>query len=94
MSRNSRRARRPFVTAENIANATQKVTKTLGVESAGMFFQPPDRVASTKAEPEPSADPAFAAAQAQIEIVWQAAAADAILILPPMITAWTSVRAH
>ena len=67
----------PFVTAENVANATQKVTETLGFKSPGMFFQPPGRVAAVKTEPEPSADPAVAAAQAQIEIARQAAAADA-----------------
>jgi len=31
----------PFVTAENIANATQKVTETLGFKTSGLFFQPP-----------------------------------------------------
>ena len=68
----------PFVTAENIANATQKVTETLGFKSPGMFFQPPERVAiGAKAEPEPSVDPAVTVAQAQIEIARQAAAADA-----------------
>jgi hypothetical protein len=67
----------PFVTAENIANATQKVTETLGFKSPGMFFQPPGRVAAAKVESEPSADPAVTAAQAQIEIARQAAAADA-----------------
>jgi hypothetical protein len=67
----------PFVTAENIANATQKVTETLGFKSPGLFFQPPGRVAASEVQPEPSADPAVTAAQAQIEIARQAAAADA-----------------
>jgi len=52
----------PFVTAENIANATQKVTETLGFKSPGLFFQPPGRVSAAPAEPEPSADPAVTAA--------------------------------
>ena len=63
----------PYVTPENIA----KVTETLGFKTPGMFFQPPEQVAVAKTEPEPSADPAVAAAQAQIEIARQAAAADA-----------------
>ena len=67
----------PFVTAENIANATQKVTETLGFKSPAMFFQPPERLAAVKTEPEPSADPAIAAAHAQIDIARQVAAADA-----------------
>ena len=32
----------PYVTPENIANAAQKVTETLGFKSPGLFFQPPD----------------------------------------------------
>jgi hypothetical protein len=75
----------PFVTAENIANATQKVTETLGFKSPGLFFQPPDRVAATIAAaqaqpaqaPAPPTDPETQAALAQIEITRQAAAADA-----------------
>ena len=62
----------PYVTPENIANAAQKVTETLGFKTPGMFFQPPEQVAAVKTEPEPSADPAVAAAQAQIEIARQA----------------------
>ncbi|HEY6719219.1 MAG TPA: hypothetical protein VI232_22955 [Reyranella sp.] len=62
---------------ENIANAAQKVTETLGFRSPGMFFQPPEQLAAVKTEPVPSADPAVAVAQAQIEIARQAAAADA-----------------
>jgi hypothetical protein len=42
-----------------------------------MFFQPPGRLAAVRTEPEPSADPAIAVAQSQIEIARQAAAADA-----------------
>jgi hypothetical protein len=67
----------PYVTPENIANAAQKVTETLGFKSPGMFFQPPERVGTAKPEPAPSADPAVTAAQAQIEIARQAAMADA-----------------
>src|SRR5262249_41927709 len=67
----------PFVTAENIANATQKVTETLGFKSPGLFFQPPDRVAASSfakasedrsSAPPPQADPETQAALAQIEI--------------------------
>src|SRR5262245_24272903 len=76
------RADGPFVTAENIANATQKVTETLGFKSAGLFFQPVERVAAQSAAPSaptppPAPDPTIAAAMAQIEITRQAAAADA-----------------
>jgi hypothetical protein len=71
----------PFVTAENIANATQKVTETLGFKSPGMFFQPPGRVAAAgeapPEPPQPPQDPGVAVALAQIEITKQAAAADA-----------------
>jgi hypothetical protein len=69
----------PFVTAENIANATQKVTETLGFKSPGMFFQPPGRVAAAgeapPEPPQPPQDPGVALALAQIEITKQAAAA-------------------
>jgi hypothetical protein len=72
----------PFVTAENIANSTQKVTETLGFKSPGMFFQPPGRVAAAgqaptePQPPQPTQDPGVAVALAQIEITKQAAAAD------------------
>jgi hypothetical protein len=73
----------PFVTAENIANATQKVTETLGFKTSGLFFTPPEALArggQTSAPPQPPApDPAVAAATAQIEIDRQAAAADAAI---------------
>ena len=73
----------PFVTAEDIANATQKVTETLGFKTSGLFFQPPERVAAAIAAPpqptQPAPDPAVAAAIAQIEIDKQAAAADAAI---------------
>jgi len=48
----------PFVTAENIANATQKVTETLGFKSSGLFFQPPERVLAAAAEPPAPPPPA------------------------------------
>jgi hypothetical protein len=66
----------PYVTPENVANAAQKVTETLGFKTPGLFFQPPGQVAAVKTEPEPSADPAVIAAQAQIEIARQSAVAD------------------
>src|SRR5882724_9284120 len=37
-----------FVTAENIANATQKVTEPLGSNLPGMLFQPPEQIAAVK----------------------------------------------
>src|SRR5882757_4718790 len=77
-------ARGPYVTPQNIANAAQKVTETLGFKTPGLFFQPPDRIAAavpTTAEsqpaPPPQPDPAVALAMAQIEIAKQSAAADA-----------------
>src|SRR5258707_2762641 len=43
----------PFVTADNIANSTQKVTETLGFKSPGLFFQPPGLVAAAgQAQPQ------------------------------------------
>jgi hypothetical protein len=72
----------PYVMPENIANAAQKVTETLGFKTPGLFFQPPDRIAAavpTTVEPQPAPppDPAVALAMAQIEIAKQSAAADA-----------------
>jgi hypothetical protein len=71
----------PFVTAENIANATQKVTETLGFKSPGLFFATPEAVAKggspAPQPPQPPPDPETQAALAQIEITRQAAAADA-----------------
>lgn len=71
----------PFVTAENIANGAQKLTETLGYKTPGLFFQPADRVmeASAVAAPpasQPPTTPELVAAQAQIEIMREAAAAD------------------
>jgi len=74
----------PYVMPENIANAAQKVTETLGFKTPGLFFQPPDRIAAavpTTVEPQPAPppqlDPAVALAMAQIEIAKQSAVADA-----------------
>ena len=73
----------PYVMPENIANAAQKVTETLGFKTPGLFFQPPDRVAAAvppMAEPQPAPpqpNPDVALAMAQIEIAKQSAAADA-----------------
>ena len=68
---------------ENIANAAQKVTETLGFKTPGMFFQPPDRIAAAgpptggpQPAPPTQPDPAVALALAQIEIAKQSAAAD------------------
>ena len=72
----------PYVTPENIANAAQKVTETLGFKSPGLFFQPPDRIAAAvqSGEPPPGPptqpDPGMALAMAQIDIAKRAAEAD------------------
>ena len=75
------KAEGPFVTAENIANGAQKLTETLGYKTPGLFFQPADRVVANAAlpappPPQPAPSPELLAAQAQIEILRQAAAAD------------------
>ena len=70
------------MTPENIANAAQKVTETLGFKTPGLFFQPPDRIAAAvqSGEPPPGPptqpDPGMALAMAQIEIARRAAEAD------------------
>ena len=72
----------PYVTPENIANAAQKVTETLGFKTPGLFFQPPDRIAAAGPQPgeppsaPPQPDPGMAMAMAQIEINKRAAEAD------------------
>ena len=74
------KAEGPFVTAENIANGAQKLTETLGYKTPGLFFQPADKVMNTAVPAPPPAQPApspeLLAAQAQIEILREAAAAD------------------
>src|SRR5258708_40124611 len=62
----------PYVTPENVANAAQKVTETLGFKTPGMFFQPPDRIAAAvppmpdpQPAPPPHPDPAVAPARPQ-----------------------------
>ena len=68
------------MTAENIANSAQKLTETLGYKTPGLFFQPADKVMNTAVPapppPQPAPSPELLAAQAQIEILRQAAAAD------------------
>ncbi len=71
----------PFVTAENIANGAQKLTEILGYKAPGLFFQPADKVANSASltplpAPPPAPSPELLAAQAQIEILREAAAAD------------------
>ena len=72
----------PYVMPENIANAAQKVTETLGFKSPGLFFQPPDRIAAAAPQAgapppaPPPPDPGMALALAQIDVMKQAAAAD------------------
>lgn len=72
----------PFVTSENIANGAQKLTETLGYKTPGLFFQPADKVMAASALPAPPAsqqpptNPELVTAQAQIEIMREAAAAD------------------
>ena len=74
------KAEGPFVTAENIANGAQKLTETLGYKTPGLFFQPADKVTNDAAPapppPQPAPSPELLAAQAQIEIMREAAAAD------------------
>jgi hypothetical protein len=68
----------PFVTAENVANAAQKLTETLGYKTAGLFFQPPDAVARQLAVPGPPAppDPVASIALAEARILQERAATD------------------
>jgi hypothetical protein len=72
------RADGPFVTAENVANGAQKLTEVLGYKTAGVFFQPAERVATARPETPPTtrADPVLLAAQAQIAIQRETAQAD------------------
>jgi hypothetical protein len=73
----------PYVTPENIANAAQKVTETLGFKTPGLFFQSPDRIAASGPQageppsvPPQQPDPGMAMAMAQIDIARRAAEAD------------------
>ena len=72
----------PYVTPENIANAAQKVTETLGFKTPGLFFQSPDRIAASGPQAgespsvPPQPDPGLAMAMAQIDIARRAAEAD------------------
>jgi hypothetical protein len=75
------KAEGPFVTAENIANGAQKLTEILGYKAPGVFFQPADKVMGSAAAvaPQtspPAPSPELLTAQAQIEILREAAAAD------------------
>ena len=74
------KAEGPFVTAENIANGAQRLTEVLGYKTPGLFFQPADKVTNDAAPapppPQPAPSPELLAAQAQIEIMREAAAAD------------------
>jgi hypothetical protein len=74
------KAEGPFVTAENIANGAQKLTEALGYKTPGLFFQPADKVVNTALPapppPQPAPSPELLAAQAQIEILREAATAD------------------
>lgn len=70
----------PFVTAENLANSAQKVAETLGYKTPGFFFQPAEKVVQAAAtgdqEHEPQMSPELMTAQAQIEILREAAAVE------------------
>jgi hypothetical protein len=55
----------PFVTAENIANTSQKLAEKLGFKTPGMFFQPPEQVAAAAQQPQQQKpDPAMAKVEA------------------------------
>ena len=58
------------MTPENVANGAQKLTEALGYKTAGVFFQPPERVAAARAEATPTAsvDPALFVAQAPVAL--------------------------
>ena len=74
------KAEGPYVTAENIANGAQKLTEILGYKTPGLFFQSADKVANRALPAPPPAQaapsPELITAQAQIEILREAAAAD------------------
>ena len=73
------RADGPFVTAENVANGAQKLTEALGYKTAGVFFQPPERVAAGARRSDadrPASIRPCSLAQAQIAIQREAAQAD------------------
>jgi hypothetical protein len=56
----------PFVTAENIANTSQKLAEKLGFKTPGMFFQPPEQVAQAAQQPQQQKpDPAMAKVEAE-----------------------------
>lgn len=71
----------PFVTAENVANGAHKLAETLGYKTPGLFFQSSDKVievtSAPAVPPAPAPPPELLAAQAQIEILREAAAVDA-----------------
>lgn len=72
------KAEGPWVTAENVANTAQALAEKLGFKTPGRFFQDPSKVAQHVAQPDapPPPSPELLAAQAQIEILREAAAAD------------------
>ena len=76
------KAEGPFVTAENIANGAQRLTEVLGYKTPGLFFQSAGKVATNALAPPPpppppgAPSPELVIAQAQIEILREAAAAD------------------
>jgi hypothetical protein len=70
------------VTAENIVNGAQKLTEILGYKTPGLFFQSADKVLESAALPpaqppsQSTLSPELVTAQAQIEILREAAATD------------------
>lgn len=56
----------PFVTAENVANLTQKMSEKLGFKTPGLFFQPAEIVAQQPPQP-PKPDPKMIETQAKIQ---------------------------
>lgn len=57
----------PFVTPDNIANLTQKLSEKLGYKTPGMFFQPAEKVMQAAQNTPPKPDPKMMEVQAKIQ---------------------------
>jgi hypothetical protein len=57
----------PFVTPDNVANLTNKLSEKLGYRTPGLFFQPAEKVMQIASQPqEPKPDPEMAKVQGQL----------------------------